>query len=250
LDAQLAQQLANDIVAHTVVDHWGYWATLAGLCFVVGVVGTWVGAYAARRGQFQATQADWERIKGQLEETTRATETIKSIVSLGEWSERERRSLRRAKLEELLHAAHKAKDWLDLERDRTISFSNDASGASPFPFFITLGKLFFPEIQAQIGDFRGAFDAYAGFLLRIKLEYHRANSDAIDEVRSQDPVDPNWKTIVGIKTQERQAAIRQRIRGELTELYRSVIETLSTLDDAAAALMAEIIALPAAPAVR
>jgi hypothetical protein len=55
----------------------------------------------------------------------------------------------------------------------------------------------------------------------------------------------SWKDVVAFKTLESQNEVRERVVGGIFEKYRSVATALIELDEAAAHLMAEIIAVPA-----
>jgi hypothetical protein len=178
MGADQLQALARDIVAQTVQHAWGYWLVVVGLLVVATFVGSLIGSYAAKRGEHAAVDADLKKILGQLEQTTQVTEGIRSVVALGEWSERERRTLRRMKLEELLLNAHKAKDRLDSERNRLVFLTEEPKTPSPQPLMAILGKLYFPDLRQQIYNYDIACDRYDLKLLNIHQELFQVKADA------------------------------------------------------------------------
>jgi hypothetical protein len=98
LDDRQIQQLAHEIANQTAFHNWEYWLTLLAVAFIAAL-GGYFGSYFAKRGEHAANKADLDKILDQVEKTTRMTAGIESVVSLGEWSERERRMLRRVKLD-------------------------------------------------------------------------------------------------------------------------------------------------------
>jgi hypothetical protein len=107
LEPAQIEELARAIANHTVLDAWPYWLAVLALVFLGVVIGSFLGNYAAKRGEVQAARADRKEILDGLRETTKAAEEVRSAVSLGEWTERERRTLRRTKLEETLLLAYR-----------------------------------------------------------------------------------------------------------------------------------------------
>ena len=87
--------------------------------------GAYLAKYAGRRAEHSADEAALKAILKNVEQTTRLTESIKSVVSLDEWTQRERRLLKRQKLEELLLKANSIYVWLWTTRLRLLSLSGE-----------------------------------------------------------------------------------------------------------------------------
>jgi hypothetical protein len=245
MDDTQIQQLAHEIANQTAFPNWGYWLTLLAVA-LIAALGGYFGAYFAKRGEHAANKADLDKILGQLEQTTRMTASIESVVSLGEWSERERRTLRRVKLEELMLTAHRANDWLGIERNRLIYLSDDREAASPLPLMTTLGNLFFPELQLQISALYNACVTDNASLRKVHLELLEARQRVLNAVAdgAYGVVSSTWEAIVEVETGKAQFEVRARLADGLLDAHRPVVTALVELDEAASALMAEIIAVP------
>ncbi|MFI4869431.1 MAG: hypothetical protein ACHQDD_08780 [Steroidobacterales bacterium] len=239
------QALAREIVSQTIQHTWGYWLVLAVLLLVVNYAGSWLGSFAAKRGEHRAVDADLRRILGQLRQTTRVTEGIRSVVAMGEWSERERRTLRRTKLEELLLTAHKARVWLKSEQDRLVFLSGDRETPSPQPMMVTIGKLYFPDLRQLIFDFDIACDQYHLMLMNINQDLLQAKMAATAEALAQYGADPQWEIAAQHASHTAHTAIRERRNEEILDGNRRTFQALLALDQAAAAVMATIVDAPA-----
>jgi hypothetical protein len=229
MDHTQIEALAHAIAAQSVLDAWPYWLTLLGLVFLGVVIGSFAGSYAAKRGEVKAARADREEILEGLRETTEAAEEVRSAVSLEEWTERERRALRRTKLEEMLLLAWKVPDWLMEERNRLVFDEGKPQNPSPQSNMMALGSLYFPELNIPLRTFDLACDAYHNGLSETRQAILAARIPrAGDEV-----------AMLMVANEVRDAHMAR-----LTELFRTLYAALRALDGEAAALMATIIAPP------
>ncbi len=235
MDADLIKSVATQVVDQTILHNWEYWLLVAGFAFLIGCGASYLGSYWSRRGEVKAAKADRREILEQLRETTKTTARINSIVSLGEWTERERHTLRRTKLEEVLIAAHKTLDWLDVEEQRLIwrLKYEDRASPSPMPIGIALGKLYIPELESALKAFESAAKDYETHLLKVNVLMAEARRAA---KKSGEPRTAEWRASVA----------RDGTNAELLEKFGVVQAALSALDSEAATLMADIIAVPPA----
>lgn len=223
------EELARAIAQNTVVDSWPYWLAMIGLMFVGVFIGALVGSYAARRGEVLAARADRREILDGLRQTTQAAEEVRSAISLGEWTQRERTSLRRAKLEEMLLLAYKAREWLSGELDRILN-TDAPEKPSPLEMMMALGRLYFPELSMPLRAFRGACEAHSLMLMAARIQVIQARqSNAGNQVASEQAV----------------ARVLESVGARIVKSGSEVLHPLYSLEDAAAALMTQIIA-PAA----
>jgi hypothetical protein len=178
------ERLAKDIVSESIQNSWGYWLLVAGLLVVATFLGSYLSKYAARRAEHKADQVELKAILQKVEQTTRVTESIKSVVSLGEWTERERRTLKRDKLEELVFKAYSVYDWLSKARSRLLSI--DGLGDSQPDWWAldtvtTLGVLYFPDLQAPIERFSGGCNKYYGTIWSVYADLLSVRQGSEDE---------------------------------------------------------------------
>jgi hypothetical protein len=221
-------ELAHAIASQSVVDAWPYWLLLLLLGFLVSVGGGFLGSYAAKRGEVEAARADQREILEQLRATTRAAEEAKSAVSFGEWTERERRSLRRTKLEEMMMLAYDTRHWQSREMDR-IYDDNLPEQPSPQVKAMVLGKLYFPELRAKLHAYDRACDVYGQILgqTRIKCMTARARYGA-----------------VSLQAQAEVTRIVESDQAEILTKQSEAYQLLLELESAAEVVMAELIAPP------
>jgi hypothetical protein len=228
MDHTQIEELARAIAQRSVLDAWPYWLTLIALVFLGVVVANFLASYFAKRGEVSAARADREEILTGLRATTKAAEEVKSAVSLGEWTERERRSLRRAKLEELLLLAYKTQFWLESERIRLVFTLDDGDEPSPKPTMMAIGGLYFPELEEPLRAYSLACNKHYIALLEARQR--------VTEVGMEHPA-------VHVSTQA-MMELRGALNGPLGESYGTILAPLSALHHAAAALMATITASP------
>lgn len=223
--------LAQDIASHSVSDALLYWSILLALGFLGCIGSGFFGSWAAKRGEVKAARDDQKEILRQLHETTRVAEETKSVVSLGEWSERERRSLRRSKLEELMLLAHKTFDWLGEQTDHLWLDEGQAT-ASPGPTMMMLGNLYFPELRGPLLEYEVSWRAFYKFVwdIRGKMDVERAKHPGNANQANK----AAWSLIV-----DGTPAFNERAR-----LHNVADDKLRALNAAAADLMKDIIAPP------
>lgn len=103
MDAQLAE-LAAEISRQEAYLRWGFWLTLVVLACVAIYAWHFLKGYADKIGDIKAQTDKLPEIQLQLAVATRTTEEIKAEIGQKDWRERERLTLYRTRLEELLGA--------------------------------------------------------------------------------------------------------------------------------------------------
>ena len=166
--------LARAIADQSIQDTWRYWLLLLLTSFVVSVGGAFFGSWASKRAEVQAARDDQKEILAQLRDTTRTAEETKTAVAFGDWSERERRTVRRTKLEEMMILAFKTRDWLALEINRLIHEQEVPQTPSPQRTMRMLGVLYFPELQQPLAAFDSACDTFHRLLLGLSSDIQQA----------------------------------------------------------------------------
>ncbi len=244
MDDKQVQQLALEVANQSAHHNWEYWLALLGVALIAAAAG-YLGSYFAKRGEYAAADADLKKILRQVDRTTRTTESIKSFISLGEWSERERRTLRRIKLEELMVTAHGARDWLENESRRQVWLSGEPEVKSPLPLLVTLGKLFFPELRDAVFTYQNASSQHRLLLGRVHGALLAGKGVAFDEV-TQGPLgkSSDWEHHVDIHAGRAFIRIREEFQAQMLESDAAAYQALLDLGEAAATLMESIIATP------
>jgi hypothetical protein len=203
------------------------WLAVVSLGILVSVGGAFVVTYATKHAEVKQAKADREEILAGLRATTKAAEEVKSTVALGEWNERERRTVRRTKLEEMLLLAHKVREWQIAELDR-LANPNLPERPNPQTTMAILGKLYFPELKSETRAYDRASDAYTTLVGATRIQVMMTQSGG---------------TTPGSQAQASQIinAASKNIADRQQDAYKALLD----LEYAAAELMEKIIAPPA-----
>jgi hypothetical protein len=170
-------ELARAIANQSLADAWPYWLAVLSLGILISVGGAFVVSYATKHAEVKQAKADRAEILAGLRATTKATEEVKSVISLGEWNERERRTVRRNKLEELLLLAHKVREWQIAELER-VADPNLPERPHPQTTMVILGKLYFPELRNEVKAFDHFSDLYSLYLGSLRMQSLQAQANA------------------------------------------------------------------------
>jgi len=84
MNEQQIQALAHEIINQTILEHWGFWLLVVAIAVIAGAAAVWGGSYFAKRGAVKVAKTDRDEIIAQLRRNARATEAVKSAISLGE----------------------------------------------------------------------------------------------------------------------------------------------------------------------
>lgn len=161
-------ELARAISGEMILVNWKYYVLLVLLIFLATAAGNFLSAYFRTRGTRYATKSDFEDLLRELEQTTKATESIKQAVSHQDWASRELKVLRRQKLEELLHAVYETQHWLDTEKDNALYSSEKSDVPDPLYKIGIIGGLYFPEIKLEVLAFRQAALRYKEWTVKSR----------------------------------------------------------------------------------
>lgn len=173
----MLREIAEQIAKEQFLLQWPVYALMLAVALVVGVGAAYLGAYARKRGESFATKSDFHELLAQLKATTAVAEEVKASVSHADWASRERRTLRRLKLEELLQAVHELQLWQDDKRTKCIFGSAKDTGPSPLPKVERLTGLYFPEIETMVYEFCQSHRQMSITLLKSQQELFAAAKD-------------------------------------------------------------------------
>lgn len=161
-------ELARAISEEMILVNWKYYVLLVLLVFLATAAGNFLSAFFRTRGTRYATKSDFEDLLRELEQTTKATESIKQAVSHQDWASRELKVLRRQKLEELLHAVYETQHWLDTEKDNALYSFEKSDAPDPLYKIGIIGGLYFPEIKLEVLAFQQAALRYKEWTVKSK----------------------------------------------------------------------------------
>lgn len=112
---------------------------------VASALGSYLGSYLKKRGENYATKIDLQNIVDQIKKTTEAAEEIKTKIAHNDWVEREGKSTKKTKLEELFSGVYESNLWLMEEFIYARDTSRLLPHSNPIWKVRLIGGLYFPE---------------------------------------------------------------------------------------------------------
>jgi hypothetical protein len=218
MDSATTSEIAATIASQQVLAQWQYLAITVAVAIVVGAASAFGSAYLRRRAENLATKADFQRLLQQLQQTTSITEQVKATVLHADWLQREQKSLRRQKLEELMSTIYSTQDWLDIYSKSHVFDSGRDPGTMPMQKAEMIATLYFPELERDVVRYSISARRQAIHVLQAKQAIQSAPSDAEGKV----------------------AAI-QKFAEEAPTLYQDSINLIPQIEKQARAIMAKLI---------
>jgi len=227
LEADTLSSLAQQIADKTFINHTAVWCMLISISLVVSFFGGLIGGYAGKRGQNLATKADFDQLLEQTRRTTDHVSRINSAISLGEWTQKEFRTLRRTKLEELMLAVDADVDWIEREHHRIAYESSPDKEAAPIESppinrATIICLLYFPELVEQFDHVRSAHHSFILWLRKWRAEVIERKQN-------------------GLFWDEAYKELHQKQRREFGPLYKGLFDSARKMAEAARPLMTAVI---------
>lgn len=212
MDKKFAQELAAAIDAELLFSNWRFYALTLALLLVSKAVDVYIAHYWAKRAEVKAAGADLSEVVRQLRATTNATEAVRTEILKADWLDKEWRSIRRLKLEELLVSANGMLASLGIQSiDEPDVAKNEDSERMKM-----LCALYFPELRDEVTHIYTMYK-----LNRIHfLESKTALMEATSPTSTED--------------------IKKDYRQKKAVLYQQFLQALFDLEKAAAALMQRV----------
>lgn len=167
MQQDLIREIAEAVVRDQLIANWRFYAVLVCVAVVGGAAGNWIIPYLRKRAETSALKADMDEVLRQLRETTRTTEQIRVAINQADWAQREWRTIRRVKLEEILGAAYSLDQWLDLQQDRWLHGHELKTDSVPMDRLKIIGALYFPELKAEVSSVWLAHQRAFMFILQV-----------------------------------------------------------------------------------
>lgn len=208
VSAAIIRDIANQIVNETILENWHFYMIFIALSFLASTLGVYLGGYLRKRGETKAIKSDYAEILRQLKESTAITESIKSdinketviaieeiktTISKADWTEREWRTIRKTKLEELINCAFESVDKIHSQFKSTLYKREEIKEIASFNKFRTISILFFPELCLESGDFAKAFTNLNIFIAEKNAELVKCEVDNLDIKKAYKDVNEEYK---------------------------------------------------------
>jgi hypothetical protein len=212
MDHQTIQAIATEVAKHLSGYAWVALALQVSLVAVAGAAAALLGAYLKKTGEHLATMNHFEEMLRQLGERTKVVETIKADVAKSQleiieavksefaqrdWASRERATLRRVKIEELLGKVNECRAYL--ERYQKAAAEGDGLEERD-----PIAKLYLPELAAQTKAFSDMHElqVHEGLLHR-----HKLSRLSTEEKQRELKMDYGWQVAKSKKSGEADALI-------------------------------------------
>jgi hypothetical protein len=157
------QEIAKQIVQQQLHYSWPYVLGLIALSAIFGALSNYGVSFFRKRGETRALKADLEEILRQSKVITLGTEEVKVAISQNAWASREARTIRRAKLEDLILSVDELQEWLTKRRNCIVHGVELDPGPSPLKRAVVLAQLYFPELIVEVKKLHNVqlrYDAY------------------------------------------------------------------------------------------
>lgn len=212
------QEIARQIVQQQLQYSWPYVLGLIALSSVFGALSNYGVSYFRKRGETQALKADLEEILRQSKAITSSTEEVKVAISQNAWASREARTIRRAKLEDLILAVDELQEWLRKRRNFIIHGAEPDPGPSPLKRAVVLAQLYFPELILEVKK-----------LLQVQLRYDAYQLEISSQMKS-----------VGEDLQARKQIVNSS-SAKSSELFGEHLDAANEIANISRSLMQEIL---------
>ncbi|WP_057921220.1 hypothetical protein [Lysobacter capsici] len=218
MDKALAEEIAQIVLRGLWASKGEFFLAMVVLALVSGLC-AFFGAYLAKLAEGRVADSRFETLTAQLAVTTTTVQRIQTEVAHGEWAQREWKSIRQRKLEELLAEAAAVEAFLDHFRNQLPHAQPPTPPPLQLDKFEVLISLYFPEL---LDTGRAFANSARAAVIRLH-EFCIANAEA----GGQDPV--------GLYRQHNAAIVAAR---------KSVIDRRIALDLAAVQVVRTIFAGP------
>ncbi len=183
---------------------------------VFGAAAAIAGPYLKKRAETLATKADFDTLKQQLKDTTEVVEKVKVEIAHGDWAEREWKTLRRLKLEEMLRLAYETRNWIERYTQNCLLRKGEDLGSHKLADVTNICFLYLPELRNEVTEFNNFTLDVIKLLTAHELAVRtkQTNSDHL---------------------------IRGKKLGEFQELFKDMTDALVSVRDKAPNVMGEIL---------
>lgn len=232
------QRLAQEIATQTALISWPFYLALLALSFIGATLGPFLKARFTKRGEISATKADAAEILSQLKETTAAAKSVELSLSRNDWIQRERNTLKRSKLEQLIVSAFGIATWTS-DDSKEILKGNALERRCPIDEFQMLSTLYFPELRDKADQVE---HRYRDALLQggpIRLEVYQLTAQIEQSMQT---------TQTGLRDSllSNRARLQMREKDAVIQRSVAVYAAVHELSQAAHLLMEQLTAHPSA----
>lgn len=218
----LIREISQQIVQEQLLHNGIFYLVLLALLFLSSVTTAFVGSYIQKRGETYATKADFEQLISQLRATTTAAEEVRTEIAHSDWTNKEWKTLRRVKLEELLGAVYAVQYWLDKELSGRLYNYNQSreSELSPFWKVDIIASLYFPDLCDEVKVLSEAYHCYNIWVLQSQGRLLEAGNDSA-----------------------RRTAVFEAVSQEIKPHHEKLLQSISEIQRKAPAIMKEIVGI-------
>jgi len=160
MNDKLIREIAIQVFNEQIVENWKFYLIILALCFISSAIGSFLSSYFKKRGEHIAVKSDFDNLSNQLKKNTELVENVKATVNHSDWTQREWKTLRRVKLEELLTTLHSVMSWI--EKDHSLMKESGEGNEAPMPLnsTVTIARLYFPELYDEVRSFHISTNQY------------------------------------------------------------------------------------------
>ncbi|WP_426173574.1 hypothetical protein [Massilia sp. TWR1-2-2] len=243
--------LAQLIASNASADNYRFYIVLAALLLICMAAGAVVSSFFKEQGKQIATNAAFQTTLCQLLEVTAETENVKVRIAHSDWTEKELRTLRRTKLEEMVTALFTVSRTIETYLSSAeIVGDIDRRSKEPMSIVEQINTLYFPEFANEMNALDQTYSAFQMW----RREHHHAISmanrewaHAADMAKLMTAAVPFVQARYDSALAESQRLVdalkekQQAMPAEFSPMYKPLHQAIVQLTAVAATLMAELI---------
>lgn len=150
-----AELFAHQVASHLISQTWYWWVLAAILWIGVSAVAAYFGSHIKTKAEIDAKDENMQSILDQLDQTVSLSRSIEKRINQEDWIEREAKTLKRQKIEELVLSVFATIRWVDARstavfgRKRNVELPPRESEKTTM-----LASLYVQELSQLVGEFR------------------------------------------------------------------------------------------------
>ncbi|WP_024298167.1 hypothetical protein [Methylomicrobium lacus] len=173
----LVKQVTEQIVNEQILFNLNHYLILLLLIFLTSASTSYLTSYFRKRGENFATKSDFQDLLNQVKAQTKITEEVKTAVNHKDWASKERKTLSRIKLEELMSSIYDIYPWHNKKVNDIFKMDQDSLSQNPLYKSRMIIILYFPELLSELDLFTKSVGDFEMWTTRIHEEIAKAKNN-------------------------------------------------------------------------
>jgi len=171
MDQELIKQLIQQVIEKSILENIAFYLLIFLVTLIATGASSFLVSYVKKRGEALATKEIFNEVLLQLEQSTEATEKVRSTILSQFSQEEERRRLIRDKLEELVELSYALELWLEDARTKALNGKSFSINSSPLAKLEMVLSIYFPELLPNFSHVNTAANEMTKWILGLHSEH-------------------------------------------------------------------------------